>query len=425
MYKKDFPIFQTHPDLTFLDSASSTQKPERVISGISEFLKTSYSNIHRGAYDLSMESSLLYDQAKSAVAKKLSARADEIVFTYNATYAVNYLAHSLVKSGLLQKGDQILLSKVDHHANIVPWQIIADQYGIEIDWVDIHTDGTLDYDSLAQKLPWKKLLAITGASNVTGEVLDLERVKTIFDNLNFRHSDEERIHTSEKGNTRSFVPQDDGLKSPLFLLDGSQRFPHIMTNVMKYGIDFFIGTGHKVMSDTGIGFFYGRKDILRTLDPAFCGGGAINRVSIDGYESAGLPFRHEPGTPHIVGAVSLLRSLEYIDSIGGFEAIESYEKELTEYALERFVTLPPHIHLLGSKTSENRLGVFSFVFDHHHPHDVAEVLADQGICVRAGHHCTEPLHNALGIPASLRVSLYIYNTEEDIERFMEIIKTIK
>jgi cysteine desulfurase / selenocysteine lyase len=249
--------------------------------------------------------------------------------------------------------------------------------------------------------------------------LDLERVKTIFDNLNFRHSDEGRIHTSEKGNTRSFVPQDDGLKNPLFLLDGSQRFPHMTTDVVKYGIDFFIGTGHKVMSDTGIGFFYGRKDILRTLDPAFCGGGAINCVSIDGYEPAGLPFRHEPGTPHIVGAVSLLRSLEYIDSIGGFEAIEAYEKELTKYALERFATLPSHIRLLGSKNPENRLGVFSFAFSQHHPHDVAEMLADQGICVRAGHHCTEPLHNALDIPASLRVSLYLYNTREDIERLLE------
>jgi cysteine desulfurase/selenocysteine lyase len=196
------------------------------------------------------------------------------------------------------------------------------------------------------------------------------------------------------------------------------------TDVVKYGIDFFIGTGHKVMSDTGIGFFYGRKDMLRVLDPAFCGGGAINSVRIDGYEPAGLPFRHEPGTPHIVGAVSLLRSLEYIDSIGGFETIEAYEKSLTEYALEQFSTLPPHIRLLGSKKSENRLGVFSFVFDQYHPHDVAEMLADQGICVRAGHHCTEPLHHALRIPASLRVSLYLYNTREDVNRVVSFLRII-
>jgi cysteine desulfurase / selenocysteine lyase len=183
MYKKDFPIFETHPNLVFLDSASSTQKPNHVISGISDFFRTSYSNIHRGAYDLSMESSQLYDQAKIAVAKKLSARSDEIVFTYNATYALNYLARSLVKSGYLKKGDSILLSKVDHHANIVPWQIIASEYGIIIDWIDLHQDGTLDYVSLAKKLPGKKLLSITGASNVTGEILDLERVVQIFASL--------------------------------------------------------------------------------------------------------------------------------------------------------------------------------------------------------------------------------------------------
>jgi cysteine desulfurase / selenocysteine lyase len=183
MYKKDFPIFETHLNLVFLDSASSTQKPNLVIDGISDFLRTSYSNIHRGAYDLSMESSRLYDQAKIAVAKKLSARSDEIVFTYNATYALNYLAHSLVKSGYLKKGDSILLSKVDHHANIVPWQIIASEYGIIIDWIDLHQDGTLDYVSLAKKLPGKKLLSITGASNVTGEILDLERVVQIFASL--------------------------------------------------------------------------------------------------------------------------------------------------------------------------------------------------------------------------------------------------
>lgn len=175
--------------------------------------------------------------------------------------------------------------------------------------MELQADGTLDYDSLAQKLPFAKILSITGASNVTGEVLDIERVAHLFQNLE---------------------------NKPLFVLDGSQRFPHMETDVQKYGIDFYIATGHKIMSDTGIGFFYGRKDIIQKMEPAFCGGGAINSVTIDGYEAAGLPFRHEPGTPHIAGAVSLLAALDYIDSIGGFEVIEKYERELTEYALQRF-----------------------------------------------------------------------------------------
>jgi cysteine desulfurase/selenocysteine lyase len=232
---------------------------------------------------------------------------------------------------------------------------------------------------------------------VTGEILDLDRVKEIFDRLQ---------------------------EKPLFILDGSQRFPHMETDVVRYGIDFFVATGHKVMSDTGIGFYYGRKDILQKMDPAFCGGGAINSVTTDGYTPAGLPFRHEPGTPHIAGAVSLLAALDYIDSIGGYEVVEKYERELTEYALELFVTLPPSIRLIGSQKSENRLGVFSFVFDNHHPGDIAELLADAGICVRAGHHCTDPLHASLGVGGSLRASLYLYNTREDVERFIQQITKI-
>jgi cysteine desulfurase/selenocysteine lyase len=398
MYQKDFPIYTTHPNLVFLDSASSAQKPAKVIEAMSDFFKTSYANIHRGAYDLSMESSLLYDRAKKAVAQKLHADSEsEIVFTYNATYAFNLIARGFVKSGFLKKWDIVLISKVEHHANVVPWQILASEYGIVIEWVNLHEDGTIDYMDLASKLPHAKVLSLTGASNVTGEVLDLDRVKEIFDSLS---------------------------QKPLFILDGSQRFPHMETDVKKYGIDFFVGTGHKVMSDTGIGFFYGRKDLLKKLNPAFCGWWAINGVTIEGYEPAGLPFRHEPGTPHIAGAVSLLAALEYIDSIGGFERVEEYERELTEYMLEQVKKLPPSVKLLGSHEGENRLGVFSFTFEHHHPNDVAEILADAGICVRSGHHCTEPFHKTMGIGASMRASLYIYNTKEDIDKLVSLLKKI-
>ncbi len=397
MFRSDFPIFTTHPDLVYLDSASTAHKPQKVIDSLSHFFANDYANIHRGAYDLSMESSRLYDRAKMAVAKKMGATPAEIVFTYNATYAFNLIAQSLVKSGYLTKGDTVLLSKVEHHANIVPWQIIAAEYSIRIDWVELHPDGTLDYDSLEAKLPHAKVLSITGASNVTGEVLDLGRVKGIFDSLE---------------------------QKPLFILDGSQRFPHMETDVVQYGIDFFVATGHKVMSDTGIGFYYGRKDLLQKMDPAFCGGGAINSVTTEWYTPAGLPFRHEPGTPHIAGAVSLLAALDYIDSIGGFATIEKYEQELTEYALELFSTLPSSIRLLGSKNPENRLGVFSFVFDGKHPNDIAEMLADASICVRSGHHCTDVLHTALGIWGSLRVSLYLYNTREDVESLAEKLREI-
>lgn len=399
MYKKDFPIFTTHPNLVYLDSASSAQKPRQVIDGMKEFMESDYANIHRGAYDLSMNASLLYDQAKEYVACSLGwVSLHEIVFTYNATYAFNLITRSLIKTGILTKWDHILLSKVEHHANIVPWEIIREEYGIIIDWAEVHEDGTLDYDDIAEKIPWVKVVSITWASNVTGEILDIAKIRKIIDAPTV-------------------------WEKPLLIIDGSQRFPHMMTDVRKYGIDIFVATWHKVMSDTGIGFFYAQKGLLKKMIPALCGGGSINSVTVDGYEPAGLPFRHEPGTPHIIWAISLLRSLEYIESTGGFEAIEKYERELTEYALEQFKNLPPWIRLLGSKKSEHRLGVFSFVFEDKHPNDVAEVFADNGICVRSGHHCTEPLHIALGIGGSLRASFYIYNTKEDIERFVETLRS--
>ncbi len=391
MFRSDFPIFSTHPDLVFLDSASSTQKPSLVIDAISRFFANDYANIHRGAYDLSMESSRLYEQAKFSIAKHLGLNSyHEVVFTYNATYAFNLISRSLIKTGKLHRGDIVLLSKADHHANIVPWQILVEEYGIRIDWVELHSDGTIDYTSLAEKLKDATILSITGASNVTGEILDLEQVRAILDTVS---------------------------APPLWILDGSQRFPHMETSMETYGIDIFVATGHKIMGDTGIGFFAAKKELLQLLVPAFCGGGAIYSVTSSGYEVAWLPFRHEPGTPHIAWAVSLLAAFEYIESIGGFAAIEQYEKVLVAYTLEKIKTLPQSVRLIGSYMAQNRLWVFSFTFENHHPSDIAEILADVGICVRSGHHCAHPLHASIGSLGSLRMSLYLYNTHADIDRF--------
>lgn len=393
MFKQDFPIFNKNQNLVFLDSASSTQKPNFVIDWIKNFLETDYSNIHRWAYDLSMNSSTLYDQSKRKLAQFLSASSlHEIVYTYNATYAFNLIVRSLIKTKILQKNDTVLLSKAEHHANIVPWQIIQQEYGINIEWIELNNDWTINYNDLEKKIGKVKILSISGASNVTGEILDIKKVSEIIKNLE---------------------------EKPLWIVDGSQRLPHIKTNVEESGIDIFVWTWHKIMSDTGIWFFYGKKELLKKMNPAFCGGGAINGVTIEKYEPAGLPFRHEPGTPHIVGAVSLLKSLEYIENIGGYEKIEKYEQELVEYALEKIQKLPENIKLIGPKNPKNRLWVFSFYFQNHHPHDVAEQLADLWICVRSWHHCAEPLHEHLWIWASLRASLYIYNNKEDIDQFLE------
>ncbi len=398
MYRKDFPLFQHHPDTIYLDSASTAQKPKVVIEALSEIFTHSYANIHRGAYDLSEKAEILYEASKEKVRLFLGANSKhEIIYTYNATYAFNLLARSFVKSGMLVKWDRILLSVLDHHANIVPWQIIAEEYGIIIDWIAVTPEWRLDLSDLESKISGSRLISVTAASNVTGAITDIAKIRDI-------------------------VKKDDSKR--ILVIDGSQAFPHFAVDVVDLDIDFFIATGHKVMSDTGIGILYGKKSLLQKMEPAFSGGGAINSVTQVGYEAAGLPYRHEPGTPHIAGAVSLLAALEYIESIGGYPAIELYEKDLVEYALSKIAMLPHEIRLIGPKDPEDRLGVFSFAFSNRHPGDVADVLAEKGICVRVWHHCTEPLHQYFGLQATLRMSLYIYNTKEDIDIFFHELQWI-
>jgi cysteine desulfurase / selenocysteine lyase len=391
MYRKDFPLLLTNPETIYLDSASTAQKPWRVIEALSDIFSKNYANIHRWAYDLSEASELLYDASKEKVRFFLKAASrHEIIYTYNATYAFNLLSRSLVKSGMLKKGDRIILSVLDHHANIVPWQILEEEYGIIIDWIGVTPDGRLDLSNLEEKISGAKLLSITAASNVTGARTDIAKIRDSIRKLN---------------------------SDILFVVDGSQAFPHFSVDVVDLDIDFFIATGHKVMSDTGLGILYGKKFLLQKMLPALCGGGAINGVTQEGYEPAGLPYRFEPGTPHIAGAASLLAALEYIESIGGYDTIVAYEEDLIDYVLSKIDTLPASIRLIGPKDRHHRLGVFSFAFDDHHPGDIADMLAEKGLCVRVWHHCTEPLHRHFGLGATLRMSLYIYNTKEDIDTF--------
>lgn len=392
-YKKDFPVFHYHPSLVYLDSASTTQKPQVVIGAMVDCMQHSYANIHRGAYDLSISAEQIYSDAKKKTAEFLHAYSPhDIIFTYNATYGYNLMARSLFKSGKLLAGDTVLLSFLEHHANIVPWQILAEEYSIRIEWVNLTTEGTFDYDDFREKVKTAKIVSLTGASNVTGEVLDLDIIKKTLDTLE---------------------------NKPIFILDASQRFPHLDVNVNEYAIDICIFTGHKVFSDTGLGVIYMRRDLQKNVFPAFCGGGAINAVMLDGYLPAGLPFRFEPGTPHIIGAASLLSALRYMESIGGYEAIQNHENELIEYILARCQALPSGVYLVGPKTKKNRLGVFSFAFENYHSHDIAEYLADRGIAVRSGHHCTEILHTQLGVKSTLRISVSLYNTKEDIDIFFD------
>lgn len=394
MYKKDFPLLQHHPEIIYLDSASTAEKPDQVISALTHLYTHEYANIHRWAYTLSEKSELLFEASKEKLRIFLNADSRyEIVYTYSATYAMNYLARSLADSGIISHWDTIVLSVLDHHANIVPWQLIARALNLQIRWIGVTEDGRLDLTDLETKIQWAKLVAVTAASNVTGAITDIANIRDIVRKASW----------------------DDAI----LVIDASQALPHFAVDVVELDIDFLIATGHKMMSDTWLGILYGKKKYLQKLEPAFCWGGAINHVSVDGYEAAGLPYRHEPGTPHIAGAASLLAALEYIESIGGYSAIESYESDLIHYTLSKIATLPDTIWLIGPRDAHHRLWVFSFSLIWHHPSDIADSLADRGICVRVWHHCTEPLHHALGVPATLRMSLYIYNTRDDIDAFFD------
>ncbi|HMT01542.1 MAG TPA: aminotransferase class V-fold PLP-dependent enzyme, partial [Candidatus Absconditabacterales bacterium] len=374
MKKSDFPVFTNNLGLVYLDSAASSQKPAEVIDGVAEFLRSSYSNIHRGHYSLSEKSEELFFQSKKMVAKLVNSQAHEVIYTYNSTFAFNLVAQTLCINGKLGAGDVVLLSVLEHHANIVPWHHLSKQYGFTVDFVGInqnpdidsldksHRDhkhfesGHFDYEDFEKKYTKNvKVVSLTAASNVTGEILDLQRI-----------SDQLRDET-------------------FFIVDGSQGVPHFQLDFQKLGADFLIFTAHKIMADTGLGVLVARQELMKELEPSIVGGGAIGGVTTSGFSFKSGVEKWEPGTPNIVGAVSLLKALEYLEKIGGYQTLEDIEKKLMSRALERFRGYGDQIELIGSDKLENRLGIFSFVLKNQkNIQMVGELFAEKGICVRSG-----------------------------------------
>ncbi|RAL56642.1 hypothetical protein BLD25_03195 [Candidatus Gracilibacteria bacterium GN02-872] len=394
-FKKDFPIFKNNPGLIYFDSTASSQKPSYVINGIKDFLENDYSNIHRGMYDISIRSEKLYIDSKKIVAKHIgSDDYKEIIYTFNTTYAANLVTLTLKKNNILKKGDKVLLSIVDHHANVVPWLILKDEIGIEVEFVGVTENFDLDFDDFEKKYDEKvKVISFTQVSNVTGEIFDLEKVGK--------------------------------LKRPdtIFVVDASQSVPHFEVDVKKLNCDFLFFTGHKVLADSGIGVLWGKRQLLESLHPAISGGGAIGDVTCFGYTDGKIPDKFEPGTPNVTGAVSLLRAFEYIENIGGFAKIDKIEKELIEYFLEKIKNIK-NIEIIGSQNPKNRIGVFSLVFENNHSHDIAEILAENNIAVRSGKHCVHPFYDLIKEGGAVRVSLYFYNTKDEIDKFFEVISKI-
>ncbi len=408
--KQDFPIFDNNKWLVYLDNTATTQKPKLVINGIKKYLENDYSNIHRGFYPTSERSEKMYIESKKKVAENIWASSwKEVIYTYNSTYASNLFISSLRRNNYFKAWDKILLSIVEHHANIVPWLILKEEIWIEIEYIKIKDDFSLDLEDLKTKLDSKvKAISITHVSNVTWEIFDLKKVWEIINN-NYPHPNLPPFMRKEKESR------------PFFIVDASQSIPHIKVDVKEIWCDALFFTWHKLMSDSWIWVLWWKEELLTNLKPSFSWWWAISWVKHSCFKEALLPDRFEPGTPNLSWAISLLKAFEYIENIWGYKKIEEIENKLNKYALEKFKNIQ-WVKLIWWNNSNTRASVFSFTVEWIHSLDIADFMADKNICIRAGQHCAEPFMIELWINHTCRMSLYIYNTTEDIDVFFNALK---
>jgi len=394
--KNNFPIFANNPWLVYLDNAATTQKPSYVIDGVSHYLSHDYANIHRGAYALSERSEELYFASKEKIAQTIWWKSSEIIYTFNATYGFNILAQSMARSGMLKRGDKVLILIAEHHANVVPWQILQQDIGIQIEYVNLDDNFDIDLEDFKQKYDEKvKLVSFSFASNVTGTISDLQTIWNLLREDTF------------------------------FAIDASQAIPNFSFDVNELNADFVVFTGHKMMALTGIWVLRVRREILKNMIPSIGWWGSIKHVDKQWFESLMWNEWFEVWTPHLAGAVSMLKALEYIQNIWGYDFVFEREKALTRYALKKFEQMEDKIILVWKKTDENRLWVFSFVHTNKMPViRIGEIFAEHDVCIRAWWHCAHPLLQELWYNGTCRMSLYFYNDFADIDKFFEILKTI-
>ncbi|MBV9861483.1 MAG: cysteine desulfurase [Alphaproteobacteria bacterium] len=387
--RREFPIFTNHPELVFLDSGASAQKPRAVIEGLAEFYANDYANVHRGVYQLSARSTDRFEEAREKVRAFLNAADErEIVFVRGATEAINLVAQSWGVSRL-RAGDEIVISDLEHHSNILPWQQLCARCGIRL--VVAPTDNTGGFDLAAFKAllsPRTRLVAVTHVSNVTGALLPVERI------VRLAHDRGARV-----------------------LIDGCQAVPRMPVDVQALDCDFYAFSGHKAYGPTGTGVLYGRYELLAAMPPWQTGGGTIEHVAYEHTDFAPPPQRFEAGTPDIAGAVGLGKALDFIEALGRGHILE-HEEALTGYAVDRLSRMPG-VQLLGA--GQRQLSVLSFDLVGVHPHDVGTVLDQHQVAVRVGHHCAQPLMDKLGLAGTVRASLGIYNDEADIDRLIAAI----
>ena len=390
--KADFPILNQveagREPLAFLDSAASSQKPQAVIDAVSDYYATSNANIHRGVYRLSERATARYEEARHLVADFIGAAdPDGCIFVRNTTEAINLVAQSWGHANL-KAGDLIVVTEMEHHSNLVPWHLIAERTGARIAAVPLLPDQTLDLDAYGRLLErGPKLVAATHVSNGLGVINDVARI------------------TLEAHRAGAVV-----------LIDAAQSAPHLPIDVAALGCDFLALSGHKMLGPMGSGVLYGKRELLDAMPPFMGGGGMIRRVSATSSTYADVPARFEAGTPAVGDAVGLGAAVEYLNSVG-LDRIQAHEKALLGYAMERLDTVPG-LTQLGPRNLSHRSGVVSFTLDGGHPHDVAAILDEGNVAVRAGHHCNQPLMDSLGLTATTRASFYLYNTRADVDRLV-------
>jgi cysteine desulfurase/selenocysteine lyase len=389
--RADFPILarEVRPGvpLVYLDSTATAQKPRQVIEAISHFYMTSNANIHRGVHTLAEEATALYEGARQRTAEFIgAAKSREIIFTRNTTESINLVASTWGRK-FLQPGDVVVLTEMEHHANLVPWQMLAAEKDLQLEFITVSPDGLLEMDSYYRLLERKpRLVAFTHMSNVLGTVTPAEEI----------------IRLAKAAGA-------------VTLVDGAQSVPHFGVNVTELGADFLAFSAHKMCGPTGIGVLYGRETLLETMPPYMGGGDMIRKVELRSFLPNSLPYKFEAGTPAIAEAVGLHAAIDYLDHLG-MEAIAAHEHELTAYAMEQLRQIET-LNIIGP-TPDKKGGVVTFTMENIHPHDVAQLLDRDGIAVRAGHHCAMPLHTKFCLPATTRASFYLYSTREEVDRLV-------
>ena len=393
--RNDFPIFRKKikgKDLVYLDNASTTQKPYSVIDSITDFYSNYNSNIHRAVYQLAEEATKMYEQSREKIAKFINARPEEIIFTRNTTESINLIAHSWARLNL-KRDDGVAITEIEHHSNIVPWQILSQEIGTRLEYVGIDENGFVDLEHMIELISSKKikLVSLSHMSNVLGTIVPIERIIRI---------------AHENG-----IP---------VIVDGAQSVPHMPVNVKNMDCDFLVFSAHKMLGPTGVGVLYAKKEHLEKMKPFLGGGDMIKEVFKFHTDYNEVPYKFEAGTPNIADVVGFGAAIEYLEKIG-MENIRKHEIYLTDYALESMLSLK-HVTIYGPRDPKARGGVISFNIADIHPHDLATIMNDHGIAIRSGHHCAQVLMQRLDVPATSRASFYIYNTKEEIDSFVNAIK---